>query len=181
MRKITAAECKSITKPGFYRADDTLYLSVKPSGRRSWVQRVTIDGRRHDIGLGAFPVVSLAKARRRAFENRVRLEDSKDGLLFKRRSKTPTFQEAAESVHETILPTFQSEQETQDWIRFLRKHVFPKLGNIPVDRITHLDVLNALKPIPTGEPKTARRVRQTIQEVLNQCRVAGYLQENVAD
>ena len=43
----------------------TLYLNVAPGGSKSWVQRVSIDGKRHDIGLGGFPVVSLAMARPR--------------------------------------------------------------------------------------------------------------------
>ncbi len=37
------------------------------SGTKSWMPRVTIDGKRHDIGLGAYPVVSLAKARSPGF------------------------------------------------------------------------------------------------------------------
>ena len=69
MRKLNAAQCKSITKPGFFRVADTLYLYVKPSGRKSWVQRITIDRKRRNLGLGPFPVVTLAKARQRAFEN----------------------------------------------------------------------------------------------------------------
>ena len=181
MRRITAAECKSITKPGFYRADETLYLYVKKTGRRSWVQRVTIEGRRHDIGLGSFPVVSLAKARRRALDNRVLLEESKDSLLVKRRPKTPTFKEATESVHETILPTFLSEQQIRDWISIQRKHVFPELAKIRLDRITQQDVLAVLNPIWTENPETALKVRQLIRNVLDHCRLAGYVRENVAD
>ena len=32
-------------------------------GTKSWVQRVTIDGKRREIGLGAYHLVGLAKAR----------------------------------------------------------------------------------------------------------------------
>ena len=70
MRRITAAEAKAIVKPGRYRADETLFLNVAPGGSKSWVQRLTIDGRRRDIGLGGYPLVSLAEAREQAFENR---------------------------------------------------------------------------------------------------------------
>ena len=65
MKRITAAEAKAIAKPGRYRADETLFLHVTPSGSKSWVQRVTVDGRRCDIGLGGYPLVSLAEARRK--------------------------------------------------------------------------------------------------------------------
>ena len=46
-----------------------LYFNVKPSGARSWLQRLTIDGERRTFGLGGFPVVSLSEARETAFEN----------------------------------------------------------------------------------------------------------------
>ena len=58
-----------------YRADPTLYLAIAPGGSKSWIQRITIDGKRRDLGLGPFPVISLAKARERAFVNRVAIAD----------------------------------------------------------------------------------------------------------
>ena len=181
MRKLTAAECRSISKPGFYRADDTLYLSVKPSGRRSWVQRVLIDGRRHDIGLGAFPVVSLRMARERAFDNRRSIDQGRNPLLEKRRATMPTFKVAAETAHAALAPQFRSDQHTRDWMNILRRHAQPKLGNIPVDRITQQDVLRVISPIWTDKTETARRVRQRIRTVLDYCRAHGHLTENVAD
>ena len=68
MRKeLTALEAKSIKVPGFYRAGNRLYLKVMPAGSKSWIQRLTIDSERHDIGLGGYPQVSLARARKLAF------------------------------------------------------------------------------------------------------------------
>ena len=49
-----------------YSDGNTLFLNVTERGSKSWLQRVTVDGRRRDIGLGPFPTVSLAEARRRA-------------------------------------------------------------------------------------------------------------------
>ena len=67
-KALSAAEAKSITEPGSHRAGETLYLRVAPSGSKSWVQRLTIHGRRCDIGLGGYPLVSLAKARDKALQ-----------------------------------------------------------------------------------------------------------------
>lgn len=58
--------------PGKHADGSGLTLVVKPSGRRSWVARVSADGRRRDIGLGAYPAVSLDEARQRAAELRAR-------------------------------------------------------------------------------------------------------------
>ncbi|MDE0381981.1 MAG: Arm DNA-binding domain-containing protein [Rhodospirillales bacterium] len=70
MGSLTSAKAKSLSKPGLHGSGGTTYLRVKPSGAKSWIQRVVIDGKRHDIGLGGFLVVNLAKARERAFANR---------------------------------------------------------------------------------------------------------------
>ncbi|MXY48637.1 MAG: DUF4102 domain-containing protein [Gemmatimonadetes bacterium] len=70
MRRLNAAQCKTISKPGFFRADDTLYLCVKDTGRKSWVQRIVVDGRRVNMSLGPYPVVTLSEARDQALDNR---------------------------------------------------------------------------------------------------------------
>lgn len=181
MRLLTTAECMAITKPGFYRADDTLYLRVKPSGRRPGIQRVLVDCRRHDFGLGAFPVLSLRMARELAFDNRRAIVQGRNPMLEKRRTTIPVFKVAAETAYAVLSPQFRSAQHTRDWMNILRRHAFPNLGNKPVDRLSHQDVLKILTPIWIVRTETARRVRLRNRAVLDHCRVHGYLAENVAD
>src|SRR4051794_17809052 len=54
-----------------------LSLLVKPTGGRSWVLRYQHMGARHDMGLGPYPEVSLADARRMALEKRRALKVEK--------------------------------------------------------------------------------------------------------
>ena len=61
MGKLTAVGVRALSKPGRYRADPTLYLNVAPGGSKSWIQRIAVNGRRRDIGLGAWPPVTLAR------------------------------------------------------------------------------------------------------------------------
>ena len=68
MGTLTVARAKSLAEPGLYRAGPTLYLRIAPGGSKSWIQRLTIEGRRHDLGLGGFPLVTLAEARALAYE-----------------------------------------------------------------------------------------------------------------
>lgn len=180
MKKITAAEVKSITKPGLHRAGDTLYLSVKSSGRKSWIQRVMISGRRVDIGLGAYPAVSLARAREKAFEYRTMIADGKDPRSSKRREKIPTFREAARRTHERLRPTWTSELHARRWMQALDRHAMPILADLPVDRITQQDLMKVLTPIWTTVPDTAGRVRQRIHATLKYCQAHGYVQHNLA-
>ena len=95
MGAMTAAKAKALRKPGKYRADQTLSLRVRPSGRRSWVQRLTVHGKRRDIGLGPFDLVSLAEARIKGCENRCAVCEGRDPLAERRRAKAPTFRQAA--------------------------------------------------------------------------------------
>ena len=59
------------------------------------MQRITVDGRRRDIGLGGYPKVSLGQARKRASDNREAIGNGKDPVAEKRRPSTLTFSEAA--------------------------------------------------------------------------------------
>ena len=180
MDKITAAKLKSITTPGRYHADETLYLYVQDKGRKTWVQRITIDGRRSDIGLGSFPVVSLAKARQRAFDNRVKIADGINPLADRRRARMPTFAQAAEKYHASRKPSWKNEQHARSWMQVVQKHAYPVLAECPVDRISQQDVLAVLEPIWTKQAETARRVRQRIRAVLRYCEAHGFVDRNVA-
>ena len=180
MRKITAAEVKSTTKPGMHRADDTLYLCVKPSGRRSWIQRVVVNGRRHSLGLGPYPVVTLAEARDLALDNRKMIQKGINPLADRRRSKMPTFRVATERTHKSFKESWKNEQHSRSWMQVVQKHAFPILADLPVDQITQQDVLNVLEPIWTTKPETARRVRQRIRSVLRYCEAHGFVDRNVA-
>ena len=70
MGKLTVAKLRTLSKPGMYGDGGTLYLRVAPAGSKSWIQRLVIDGKRRDIGLGGFPLVTLTEAREIAFDNR---------------------------------------------------------------------------------------------------------------
>ena len=90
---------KALTQPERYADGDTLYLTVWPGGPKSWLQRVIIKGRCHDIGLGPWPVVNLSAARRQAFANPVLIDDGGDPPEARRAAVAPTFREAAEAAY----------------------------------------------------------------------------------
>ena len=178
--KITAAKVNSITEPGMYLADDTLYLCVKPSGRRSWIQRLSFKGHRHDIGLGPTYAVSLSEARALAQENRIKRYRGINPLAERRKPGTISFRQAAIDTHAEHAPNW-SKRHSGTWMQMLEKHAFPKLGNRPVNEITQSDVLAVLEPIRTKRPETARRVRQRIRTILKYCQSKELVKENVAD
>ena len=159
-KAISAAEAKSISNPGSHYAGETLYLYVAPGGSKSWVQRLTIHGRRCDIGLGGFPVVSLSEARDKAYQNRKLARAGGDPLAEKRKAKVPTFREAAEKTFEANRARWRSEKTVKAWNQGMKKHVLPQLGPLRVDRVTREHVLRILTPMWTkktgGSPQTAQ-------------------------
>ena len=180
MGKLTVATVKSLSKPGRHGDGGTLFLNVAPGGSKSWTQRLTIDGKRRDIGLGGFPLVSLAEARDKAFENRKLARAGGDPLAAKRRVKLPTFQEAAKRTFEANRPRWRSERVARKWWQTLEKHAFPILGDIRLDRIGREDVLRVLTPLWTSRPEQARKLRQSIRTTLSWAQAHGHIEHNIA-
>ena len=144
-----------------------LYLVVKPTGTRSWIQRIAIRGRRRDIGLGSVRLVPLAEAREKAVVNRKLARDGGDPLADRRRAKRiPLFAAAAERVWNQLRQGWRHPRHARDWWRSFENYVLPRIGQRPVSEVTAADVLEILEPIWHSKPKTARRLRQRIRAVL---------------
>ena len=179
MGHLTVAKVRRTTAPGRYADGGTLYLHVAPGGSKSWVQRITVRGRRRDLGLGPWPVVSLAEARMRAFENRVLVERGGDPLASKRKT-VPTFREAALRTYEANRPRWRSAKVAAVWMQRAERHAFPNLGELRVDAIGREDVLRVLTPIWTAKPETARKVRAIIRATLAWAEAHGHVERNMA-
>ena len=177
---LTAATAKALSEPGMHGDGRGLYLRVAKGGSKGWILRIVIDGRRRDIGLGGYPAVLLAKARQIADAHRLAVAEGRDPLAEKRRTRMPTFAEAAAKVHEANLPRWKNGKHTDQWINTLQTYAFPRIGNMAVDRLERRDVLSVLTPIWSAKPETARRVRQRIRAVLKWAQAHGYVEVNVA-
>ena len=180
MGKLTAAMARSLSRPGRYGDGGTLFLVVAPGGSKSWVQRVAIAGRRRDLGLGGWPVVSLAKARQRAFANRVAIADGIDPLARKRRPSTPTFREASERALEANRPRWRNAKTADNWIATMAKYVHPVVGDQRVDQVRREDILRVLTPIWTAKPEIGRKVRQRIRATMAWAQAHGHVEHNLA-
>lgn len=163
-----------------YGDGGTLYLKVAPGGSKSWIQRITIDGRRHDIGLGGYPLVTLAQAREKAFDNRRIARSGGDPLAAKRRARMPTFRQAAEKTFMANERRWRNGKHTRNWMQSLAKYAFPVIGEVRVHRISREDLLRVLGPIWVTKPATARKLRQRIRATLSWCQAHGYIEQNWA-
>ena len=180
MASLTDLAVKAIANPGRHGDGSGLYLYVTAAGTRSWVQRIVIDRRRRDLGLGGYPAVSLKHARNLAASNRTAVAEGRDPLSEKRRATMPTFREAAGIVYKANLHRWRNGKHTKSWWQTLERHALPKLGRLPLDRIHQTDILSVLEPIWGIRQETARRVRQRIRIVLAWGMSHGFVEKNAA-
>ena len=178
--RLSATKVKALCNPGRFSDGEGLHLFIGKTGKKSWVQRITIDGRRRDVGLGGYPAVSLAQARKRAADNRAAIADGRDPLSDKRKPEIPTLKEAAYTVHSISRPIWRNEKHAVSWIQTLERHALPKIGNKRIDKIGRADVLTVLTPIWTTRPETARRVRQRLRTIFHWAMAYGFVEINPA-
>ena len=184
---LSAVFVQSVQATGTYADGGGLNLRVEDSGAKFWFQRVTIDGKRHNLGLGGYPTVSLAEARKAALVNSRMIREGRDPLAEKReaiaarqRPPTPTFAEASEIVIYLRRPTWTNSKHAAQWASTLTTYAFSKIGPKLVTDITSADILSVLTPIWTAKPETASRVRQRMETVLDWAVAQGYRTDNPA-
>ena len=158
---------RNVAGAGRYCDGNALYLQVKPSGARSWVQRLVIRGRRRELGLGGFPLVSLGEARAQALSNRKAARAGGDPLAERRRANgMPTFAAAAERVWADKHPGWRNDRHSREWLASLERWTFPRIGRMAVSEVTSADVLDTLRRVWHTRPETARRLRQRVSAVM---------------
>ncbi len=177
---LSATRAKALKDPGRYADGGGLHLYISKAGGKSWVQRITIDRRRRDIGLGAFPSVGLAQAREKAADNRAAVAEGRDPVAEKHSPAMPTFREAARAVHAANKPRWRNNRHSASWLQTLERHAMPVIGNTPLDRIDRGAVLRVLTAIWTTRPETARRVRQRMRTVFRWGMAHGFMESNPA-
>ena len=189
MSNLTALSAKSLSRRGRHGDGDGLYLYISRSGAKSWVQRIVIDGRRRDIGLGAYPAISLGNARSIAHDNRTAVAEGRDPVLEKREARDttrrpapsiPTFAEAASHVIELRRPTWSNAKHAAQWTNTLATYAHPVIGTKHVEEVNSGDVLAILTPIWTSKSETASRVRQRMETVFDWTIAQGWRLDNPA-
>ena len=183
-RMLTDVAIRNLKVPGRHRAGETLYIMVWHNGRKSWVQRLTIEGRRTDLGLGSYPTVSLSEAREKARENRSLAKSGGNPLAVKQQeallAAIPTFEALARQHIDANLHSWKNAKHRAQWLSTLETYAFPTLGALKVNEISRRQVAKALDLIWESKPETARRVRQRIRSVMDRAAALEYVDYNPA-
>jgi integrase len=173
--KLSAVKVAKLKKPGRYCDGLGLWLQVSGTGTKAWLFRYMRHGRAHQMGLGPLHTVSLAEARVRARLARQIILDGDDPIEIKRKKrddsrsdvsgKTP-FKDAAKRFLDLHESTWKNAKHREQWKNTLRDYAYPNIGSRPVSVIDGAVITEALSPIWTKKPETARRVKQRIERVV---------------
>ena len=139
------------------------------------MQRITIHGKRTELGLGAPTAISLATERKLALKNRETFLTGGDPLADKRKERERlTFAQAVDKYLAVKLSEFSSEKHRKQWRATLDTYASPIIGKKQVSEIIVQDILRTLEPIWHTKTVTAKRMRRRIEALLSWATVAGF-------
>lgn len=187
---LSATEVKSAKpKDKVYKLSDGqgLYLRINPTGSKNWILTYThpTNKKRLEQGLGSYPAVTLADARAKRMDAKQLLakyicpkEHYKNQKHQRQLADSATLQSIAKEW--LIIKRASVTADTaQDIWRSLEIHIFPELGNHPIDSVTAPSVITTLKPLEKkGSLETVKRVCQRLNEVMFYAVNIGVLETN---
>ena len=182
-KELSALVVGRIKKPGMHAVGGVpgLYLYVSDAGARSWIVRVTVHGKRREMGLGGFDDVTLAQAREKARQARQQaiegidpVQERKAARLRRKTETVPTFRKCATDYIDAHAAEWRNVKHAAQWASTLDTYAYPLIGEMSVADIETRHVLEVLRPIWTSKTETATRVRGRIEQVLSSAKVAGY-------
>lgn len=178
---------KPQTKP--YKISDELglYLLVTPTGGRLWRMNYRFDGKQKTLAFGAFPDLSLAKARERRTWAREALAEGKDPTEVRKQQEREAraYRDATfKAISDEWLKKLEQEgrsTSTLTKLRWLVEFAVPKIGNRPIADLTAPDLLEVLRRIEAkGRYETANRLRSTFGTIFRYAIATGRAQHDVS-
>lgn len=181
-----------------YRVSDGggLLLLVRPTGAKLWIARITVDGKRRDMGLGGYPTVTLKEAREKAAEAKKTAGAGADPIRQRKAeakarqaeraaqdvAEARTFRSVAAACIKAEAPGWKSPRTEKLWTKALERHIYPTLGDIPIAEIDRAMVREAIEGVWSSAPSVARKVLQHTSTILRYAAAHGWrANDNPAD
>ena len=162
LNRLSSAFVKSAPH-GKHSDGQGLWLIKRPDGGAQWVLRISLRGKRREMGLGSANDVSLKEARELASEYRKLAKQGIDPINFRLTEKRALLKpgkslaEIATAAYEAKKAELKNDGINARWFSPLQLHVLPKLGKISVEDITQQDIAEALQPIWHQKAATAKK------------------------
>lgn len=176
--RLTALGVRSATV-GKHADGGGLWLHKREDGGAQWFLRVTINGRRREMGLGSAAEVTLKEAREAAARWRGVTRENLDPIKERERLR----REAARNLHflkdiakgafESRKAELKGEGLAGRWFSPLELHILPKLGKTPVSDLAQTEIRDALAPIWHEKADTARKALNRLSICLRHAAALG--------
>lgn len=156
-----------------------LWLLKRADGGGQWVLRVTVYGRRREMGLGSLADVSLKEARDAAERARAVARSGKDPIREREKDREEAvrnqhrLEDIARDAFEARKAELKGDGVNGRWFSPLELHVLPKLGKMPVGEINQRDIRDTLAPIWHDKADTARKALNRLSICLRHAAALG--------
>jgi integrase len=165
-----------------------LYLQVRPGAAgvtRSWVYRYTKAGKETWLGLGPYPLVTLAAARAKAADARRLRLDGHDPWQLKHSARAELSRQQAEAAARSM--TFQqcvdgyytahctawTPKHAREWLQTMATYVLPIIGPLAIGAIDTSLVMKVLEPL-ARIPNAQARVRRRLEAAIDWAKARGF-------
>ena len=154
-----------------------LWLWKRNQQRGQWFLRFVINGKRREMGLGAWPDVSIAEAREAAEEARKLVRKGIDPVQDRQKRKNQaaplTLAEAIQGCFEAKQAELKDDGQAGKWLSSLSVHVIPKIGKVPVVDVDQHLLKGVLNPIWHDKPDAARKALNRLNLTLKHAAALG--------
>jgi integrase len=156
-----------------------LWLIKRDDGGAQWVQRVTVHGRRREMGLGGLSSLGLADARKLSERWRNVAANGSDPIKEREaedraaRREDITLAILTADAFEARKAELKDDGTAGRWLSPLNIHVLPKLGKVPVTDLDQRDIRDTLAPIWHTKADTARKAMNRLSIVLKHAAALG--------
>ena len=156
-----------------------LWLVKRDDGGAQWVLRVTVHGRRREMGLGGFPALGLADARKVAERWRNVASAGRDPVKEREAEERAARREdislavMTADAFESRKAELKGDGTAGRWLSPLTLHVLPKLGRVPVTDLDQRDIRDTLAPLWHLKADTARKAMNRLSIVMKYAAALG--------
>ena len=179
LNRLSSAFIKSAPH-GKHADGQGLWLVKRADGGSQWVLRISLAGKRREMGLGNARDVSLKEARELASDYRKHAKQGVDPIKLRQAEKRTLLKpggsltEIATAAYEAKRQNLKMMEQTLDGFSPLQLHVLPKLGKLSIEDITQQDIAEALQPIWHQKVATAKKAIGRLSIALTYAAAAGY-------
>ncbi|WP_394239918.1 tyrosine-type recombinase/integrase [Vibrio astriarenae] len=148
---------------------DSMGVRVTPAGKVIFQLRYRYNGKQDRMDLGTYPAMSLKEARLAALEARDQLAQGHNPKLLKRariesNRSAMNLREFIEAFYKGYC--IENQKSHEQIFRSYELHVFPKLGDIPIEHLTLHNWLELLEPMAKDKPSIAGRILTNTKQAL---------------